>query len=377
MFGLISCQFRPTLDADSTEGSTMQINSSFDKNTDGFTYSDNLFSDAYSGRYANGWHSSNAGDGNDGALVVQLGGQNGRWIRDMSGGWTKKFETLERTDVDLTFKYKLIASPHFESDEYGEVRVALDGEAFGRGGNDYVARIRGDGNGGGWQSTGWQEVTIPLGELEAGTHKLDLGGFLNKKNASNELVQIIIEDVRVNLEPLWVSGQEDETGGETGTETGDDTGAGTDGGTGSGSGGGTGTGSGLAAFEAEVIRLTNQFRAQNGVDPLEADARLSEAAEDWSRQMAEGDMFRHSDTSALVEAEGYDWRALGENIAAGYRTPADVVQGWIDSPGHRRNMLSDNFEEIGVGHVYLENDGGNLRYGHYWTQIFGTEADWA
>ena len=52
-----------------------------------------------------------------------------------------------------------------------------------------------------------------------------------------------------------------------------------------------------------------------------------------------------------------------------------VVNGWIASPGHRANMLSDAFEEMGVGYHYLANDGGGLNYRHYWTQVFGTEAD--
>ena len=51
------------------------------------------------------------------------------------------------------------------------------------------------------------------------------------------------------------------------------------------------------------------------------------------------------------------------------------MQGWINSPGHRANMLSDNFEEIGIGYHYLANDTGSVNYRHYWTQVFGTEAD--
>ena len=134
-----------------------------------------------------------------------------------------------------------------------------------------------------------------------------------------------------------------------------------------------GGGIGLEAFEARVLALTNEFRIANGKDPFANDTKLNAAAEDWSRSMATGDFFRHS-TPAQVEEQGYDWRAWGENIAAGYTTPEAVVNGWINSPGHRANMLSDNFEEMGVGYYYLANDTGSLNYRHYWTQTFGTEA---
>lgn len=155
--------------------------------------------------------------------------------------------------------------------------------------------------------------------------------------------------------------------------TGGDGGSGDDGGTGDGTGDGSDDGTTLEAFEAEVLRLTNEFRAQYGKAPLVNDERLNAAAEDWSQSMAEDDFFAHSSPSQ-VEEEGYNWRAWGENIAAGYRTPEQVVQGWINSPGHRANMLSDYFQEIGVGHYYEENDTGDVNYHHYWTQVFATEA---
>ena len=144
-----------------------------------------------------------------------------------------------------------------------------------------------------------------------------------------------------------------------------------------GGGGGGGTGGGdpkLAAFEARVFELTNEFRVSQGKAPFRNDAKLDAAAEDWSHDMATGDFFRHS-TPAQVEQQGYAWRAWGENIAAGYASPESVVKGWIASPGHRANMLSDSFEEMGVGYAYLADDTGRTNFHHYWTQTFGTEAD--
>ena len=131
---------------------------------------------------------------------------------------------------------------------------------------------------------------------------------------------------------------------------------------------------GLDEFEAEVLRLTNAFRVANGREPLRTDDRLNDAADDWSTEMALGDFFRHSSVGRELDERNYDWVSWGENIAAGYSTPESVVNGWINSPGHRANMLSDNFQEIGIGYFHLENDNGRVNYNHYWTQVFGTEA---
>jgi hypothetical protein len=66
---------------------------------------------------------------------------------------------------------------------------------------------------------------------------------------------------------------------------------------------------------------------------------------------------------------------VGENIAAGQTTPEQVVQGWINSPGHRANMLSNNYTEIGIGYEFLANDTGSVNYNHYWAQVFGKSLD--
>jgi uncharacterized protein YkwD len=130
----------------------------------------------------------------------------------------------------------------------------------------------------------------------------------------------------------------------------------------------------LEAFELRVLELTNEFRAENGLAPLLNSPTLNAAADDWSRQMAEGDFFAHS-TPSQVEDHGYEWQHWGENIAGGQLTPEAVVQAWIDSPGHRANLLNESFEEIGIGYHHLPDDTGDVNYRHYWTQVFGAEAD--
>lgn len=113
---------------------------------------------------------------------------------------------------------------------------------------------------------------------------------------------------------------------------------------------------------------------------MKFDDKLNFAADEHSQNMANQDFFSHtgkdgSSAGDRIDTAGYDWSSWGENIAAGYATPQDVVDGWISSPGHRANMLNNNFEEIGVGHFNLENDTGNVNYNHYWTQVFADPAE--
>lgn len=129
-------------------------------------------------------------------------------------------------------------------------------------------------------------------------------------------------------------------------------------------------------FINEVVELTNQFRAQHGLGALTIDWDLAEAAQKHSENMAYQDFFSHiapdgSKPWDRTREAGYESISVGENIAAGFTTPEAVVNGWINSDGHRANMLNGNFNEIGVGYFYLPNDPGNLRYGAYWTQVFG------
>jgi uncharacterized protein YkwD len=130
-----------------------------------------------------------------------------------------------------------------------------------------------------------------------------------------------------------------------------------------------------SSFIDEVVQLTNQFRQDNGLDPLGFDPQLATAAQTHSQNMAIQDFFSHtglegSNIGDRVDATGYDFFTAGENIAAGYSTPEIVVDGWINSEGHRANLLNPDFTEIGVGYFFLENDTGSSNFNHYWTQVF-------
>jgi uncharacterized protein YkwD len=115
-----------------------------------------------------------------------------------------------------------------------------------------------------------------------------------------------------------------------------------------------------ADFESDVIDLVNAERAAQGLHPLSYDHRLAVAAGDHSEDMGLQGYFSHTSLDGQTVADritdaGYSYNTYGENIAAGYSTPEDVIDGWMSSPGHRANILNSNFRDIGVGYVYLAN----------------------
>ncbi|MGY1456785.1 CAP domain-containing protein [Streptomyces sp. SS8] len=119
--------------------------------------------------------------------------------------------------------------------------------------------------------------------------------------------------------------------------------------------------------EARVVELVNSERARAGCAPLKVNEKLAEAARTHSQDMADHRNMSHTGSDGSgpgdrIERAGYEWRTYGENVAHGYRTPESVMDGWMSSPGHKRNILNCSFEEIGVGLA---------QPGDYWTQTFG------
>ncbi|MEE1940082.1 CAP domain-containing protein [Streptomyces sp. TRM 70361] len=164
---------------------------------------------------------------------------------------------------------------------------------------------------------------------------------------------------------------EKNTGNNTGNK-----GTGTEGTAGNGGGerapgdSGAGTAPDGGGPEAQVLALVNEERKTAGCEPVTANARLTRAADDYSDVMAASGVMSHTgpDGSTMadrVEAAGYAWSNLGENIARGQPDAAAVMDAWMNSPGHRANILNCAFEELGVG-VHF-GDGGP-----WWTQNFGT-----
>ncbi|SEG94056.1 Uncharacterized conserved protein YkwD, contains CAP (CSP/antigen 5/PR1) domain [Nonomuraea solani] len=128
-------------------------------------------------------------------------------------------------------------------------------------------------------------------------------------------------------------------------------------------------GAGFAsAPETAVVRLTNQARLAKGCRPLVHDAKLHLAAERHSADMAANNYFSHESRDGRtfdqrIRAAGFAFRAAGENIAKGQPSAASVVRAWLNSPGHRANIMNCSYTRIGVGHAAK---------GPTWTQDFGT-----
>jgi uncharacterized protein YkwD len=128
----------------------------------------------------------------------------------------------------------------------------------------------------------------------------------------------------------------------------------------------------VLAWEEEVLRLVNVERSKAGCGALHMDSRLRKAARDFSALMAAKNFFDHvsPDGSTFVDRvvrAGYPRRsAAAENIAYGYRDPAAVMKGWMESKGHRRNILDCSYKAIGVGLAYRKSQ-------PYWTQDFGRQ----
>ena len=128
----------------------------------------------------------------------------------------------------------------------------------------------------------------------------------------------------------------------------------------------------LDDIQNDVIRLTNKYRRKQGLRRLKADSKLSNAAQGHADDMDNvGRYLGHKssdgrDFEARIDEAGYDWRSIRENVASGQQSARDVVQGWIESPGHRANILSDDITEIGIG-FSVDDDTGRT----YWVQKFG------
>ena len=123
---------------------------------------------------------------------------------------------------------------------------------------------------------------------------------------------------------------------------------------------------GVTAYEQEVVRLVNEIRMEKGLRPLQEDWELSRVARFKSRDMADNRYFSHNSPTygtpfQMIRAFGLTFRTAGENIAYGQRTPQAVVDAWMNSSGHRANILNAAYTRIGVGYV---------AEGRYWTQMF-------
>ncbi len=122
----------------------------------------------------------------------------------------------------------------------------------------------------------------------------------------------------------------------------------------------------LSTIEQQVLTLTNQERAKSGLKPLASDAKLMNAAREKSTDMRKNNYFSHTSPTFgspfdRMKALGITYKSAAENIAMGQKSADEVVNAWMNSPGHRQNIMNGNFTHIGIGYD---------AQGHYWTQQF-------
>ncbi len=122
----------------------------------------------------------------------------------------------------------------------------------------------------------------------------------------------------------------------------------------------------VAAFEDEIVRLVNEIRKENGLKPLTADWELSRVARYKSQDMKDKKYFAHNSPTygtpyQMMKNFGISYISAGENLSQGYSSPKVVVNAWMNSAGHRKNILNPSFTKIGVGYV---------KSGNYCTQMF-------
>ncbi|MCL2256360.1 MAG: SafA/ExsA family spore coat assembly protein [Firmicutes bacterium] len=123
------------------------------------------------------------------------------------------------------------------------------------------------------------------------------------------------------------------------------------------------------SFENEVVRLVNAERTRAGLRPLSENWQVSRVARIKSQDFIDNNYFAHNSPIygtpfQMLRSFGIPFSTAAENIAHGQRTPADVMNSWMNPPGHRANILNPNFNQIGVG--IARDNRGNL----FWTQMF-------
>lgn len=132
---------------------------------------------------------------------------------------------------------------------------------------------------------------------------------------------------------------------------------------------------GVATFEAELLRLINDYRLVLGLPALIPSTGLGDAARAHTRNMIEHRFFSHATPEGLTPGErlalaNIDWSAVGENIASGYSTPQAVFEAWMASPTHRANIESERFTYAGVGYSLDSNPTPDFPDANYWAMAF-------
>ena len=138
----------------------------------------------------------------------------------------------------------------------------------------------------------------------------------------------------------------------------------------------------LTEIDKQMLAAVNLVRSESrvcgddtfsAVASLQWNCQLAQSAKVHSSDMANQNFFSHTGSDGTnaaqrIEAQGYNWQSVGENIAAGQSSVSAVMQSWLDSPGHCQNIMNGSFAELGAALVQESNS----QYGNYWTQNFAT-----
>lgn len=196
--------------------------------------------------------------------------------------------------------------------------------------------------------------------------KCDLNNYSNIKNCLKNCTVVTSKNTCKNICKNDTSAAKPSTN-NTGTNT--NTTKPTENTSNTGTSGNTGQTSAISAEANEVIRLVNVERSKNGLSPLKANAELSKVAAAKAQDMINNSYFSHTSPTYgspfdMMNKFGINYTAAGENIAYGQKDAAEVMNSWMNSSGHRANILNSNFTEIGVG-VAKDKNGTP-----YWVQMF-------
>jgi len=177
------------------EAGDVILSSSFDSNSESFTYVDDIFGTSIPGKASGSFETS--GGYNGGGLRVYLGpGSTGGAT---SGGWSKEFTLEADMTVSVSLRYRMLMGEGYENNEYGEAILDIDGVRYGSEENNSLLHRVGNGNGGGEDDYGWMSYTVEVPLTAAGSpHTLTVGAYNNDATAGDEYVEVFIDDIKVN-----------------------------------------------------------------------------------------------------------------------------------------------------------------------------------
>lgn len=118
--------------------------------------------------------------------------------------------------------------------------------------------------------------------------------------------------------------------------------------------------------KVEMLSIVNKHREDHGLSNLTPHEGLNRAAQMWADEMMGTGVFEHGNFAERVAEQYPGWKTIGENLAAGFNSVESAVKAWMDSPGHRNNILNPDFEETGIGYA----KGGQV-YQHWYVMDYG------